>query len=58
MWLIDRYGIDKFKQLYVETDGIEEPGAFNAHFKKIYERDFDEVDREWRLWVLRYKPKI
>lgn len=58
IWLIDRYGIDKFKKLYVETNEIEEPGPFNAHFKSIYGRDFDVVDREWRLWVLRYKPKI
>jgi len=56
-YLIDRYGIKKFMQLYRETDGITEPGPFNAHFRVIYGDDFDVIDREWRLYVLRYKPK-
>lgn len=57
MWLIDRQGLDKFMKLYRETDGIQDVGPFSAHFKDVYGRDFQEMDREWRLWVMRYQPK-
>lgn len=57
MWLIDHYGIKKFMQLYTKTNGVDEPGAFNSVFKSIYGEDFDVLDRDWRLWVLRYQPK-
>jgi hypothetical protein len=57
MWLISHKGPKKFMQLYVKTDGVEEAGTFNSIFKGIYGEDFDVMDREWRLWVLRYNPK-
>jgi hypothetical protein len=56
MWLIDRHGIDKFMKLYVATNGVTDVAPFNEHFKKIYGKDFDAMDRDWRLWVLRYQP--
>jgi hypothetical protein len=58
MWLIDHYGIKKFMRLYVKTNGVDKPGTFNSIFKGIYDKDFDVTDRDWRLWVLRYQPKI
>lgn len=58
MWLVERHGVDKFMKLYADSNEIEEPGPFNARFKNVYGKDFDEMDREWRLWVLRYQPKI
>jgi hypothetical protein len=58
MYLIDRDGIDKFMQLYTATGGpIDAPAAFNDEFKKVYGKDFETADRDWRLWVLRYQPK-
>ena len=57
IWLINRYGVDKFMRLYVETSDIMEPDPFNERFKKIYGNDFDAIDRDWRLWVLRYQAK-
>jgi hypothetical protein len=57
IWLINRYGIDKFMKLYVETNEVAESDAFNERFKKIYGKDFDGMDRDWRLWVLRYQSK-
>lgn len=56
-YLIDHYGMKKFMQLYRETNEVTEAGPFNAHFKSIYGKNFDVVDRAWRLYVLRYKPK-
>jgi hypothetical protein len=56
MWLIDHRGVDKFMKLYVDTDGVTEADPFNKHFKEIYGKDFDVLDRDWRLWVLRYQP--
>jgi hypothetical protein len=56
MWLIDRGGIKKFMRLYSKLDGVEEAGTFNSIFKGIYGEDFDVMDRDWRLWVLRYNP--
>jgi hypothetical protein len=58
MWLVERYGIKKFMQLYVKVDGVEEPGTFNSIFKGVYGEDFDAMDRDWRLWVLRYNPTV
>ena len=58
MYLIDHGGIDRFMQLYKATDGpMEAQAAFNDEFKKVYGKDFETMDRDWRLWVLRYQPK-
>ncbi|MCX5752490.1 MAG: hypothetical protein NTW97_02455, partial [Candidatus Krumholzibacteria bacterium] len=57
IWLIDRRGIDKFMKLYKETNEVEDPAVFAAHFKSVYGKEFEETDREWRLWVLRYQPR-
>lgn len=57
IWLIDRHGIEKFMKLYAATNEIEAVGPFNAHFKSVYGQDFDVMDRDWRLWVLRYEPR-
>jgi len=56
-WLIDLYGIEKFMKLYAATNEVQEQVAFNAHFKDVYGKDFDVMDRDWRLWVLRYQPR-
>jgi len=55
-YLIDRYGMKKFMELYRETNEINEAGPFDVRFKSIYGKHFDEVDREWRLHILRYNP--
>ena len=57
IWLIDRYGIEKFMKLYTATDDVVVPALFNMHFKGIYGKDFEVMDRDWRLWLLRYQPK-
>ncbi|MFA4948904.1 MAG: hypothetical protein WC674_10425, partial [Candidatus Krumholzibacteriia bacterium] len=57
IWLIDRHGIDKFMKLYKAANEVEDPVVFAVHFKTTYGKDFDEMDREWRLWVLRYQPR-
>jgi len=57
IWLIDRYGIEKFVKLYTATDEVAAPALFNKRFKDIYGADLDVMDRDWRLWVLRYQPK-
>jgi hypothetical protein len=58
IWLINRNGIDKFMKLYADTGGVDEIAPFNERFREIYGKDFDVVDRDWRLWVLRYQPKL
>jgi uncharacterized protein with PQ loop repeat len=57
IWLIDRQGIDKFMKFYKATNKVDDPIVFASHFKTIYGKEFDEADREWRLWVLRYQPR-
>lgn len=57
IWLIDRQGIDKFMKLYKATNEVEEPAVFASHFKAVYGKEFEETDREWRLWILRYQPR-
>jgi hypothetical protein len=57
IWLIDRHGIDKFMKLYKATNEVEDPTVFATQFKTIYGKDFQEMDRDWRLWVLRYQPR-
>jgi hypothetical protein len=56
-YLIDRYGMETFKKLYAESSEIEKAGPFNDVFKEIYRKEFPEIDREWRLYVLRYQPE-
>jgi hypothetical protein len=58
MYLIDHYGITKFMKLYTKSNGVTDAGTFNSIFKSVYSQDFDVVDRAWRLWVLRYQPKV
>ncbi len=54
-YLIDTHGFDKIARLYRETDGIDDFGEFNKHFREIYEEDFPVVDQRWRLFLLRYE---
>ena len=54
-YLIDKYGMETFMELYMRTDGVEDSGAFNVHFKDIYGEDFPIVDRAWRLYILLYQ---
>lgn len=58
IWLIDRHGVEKFLKLYASMNNIEDAGPFNVRFKDVYGKDFEEMDRQWRLWVLRYQPKL
>jgi hypothetical protein len=57
IWLIDRYGIDKFMKLYKDSNGINAPGSFDTVFKDIYKKDFDTTDREWRQWIMNYQAR-
>lgn len=56
-FLIDKYGLDKFKQLYRENDEVKLADSFNDVFKRVLDDDFQAVDRKWRLYVLRYQPE-
>lgn len=54
-YLIDKYGMESFMELYKRSDGVKDEGEFNIIFKDIYGEDFPVVDRAWRLYVLRYE---
>ncbi len=54
-YLINEYGMDTFKELYALTSEITEEGPFSARFKNIYGIDFQEADRAWRLYIMRYE---
>jgi hypothetical protein len=54
-YLIDNYGMDTFKKLYAETSGMTEEGPVSARFKDVYGIDFQEADRSWRLYIMRYQ---
>ncbi len=54
-YLIDKYGMESFMELYRRSDAVTEEGDFNIIFKDIYGEDFPVVDRAWRLYVLRYE---
>ena len=56
-YLITQYGTEKFLKFYREADGIKDAKSFSELFKKIYKRDFNKVDMDWRLWIMRYEPK-
>lgn len=55
MYLIDKYGMESFMELYKRSDAVLDEGEFNIIFKDIYGEDFPIVDRAWRLHVLRYE---
>ncbi len=54
-YLIDKYGMDKFKELYAITSGIIEEEEFAKRFRDIYGFNFQEADRAWRLFIMRYE---
>jgi hypothetical protein len=54
-YLIDSYGLEKLKELYAETTEMTEPGPFSARFRDVYGEDFQEMDRAWRLYIMRYQ---
>jgi hypothetical protein len=54
-YLIDKYGMETFKELYSETDGVNEEGPFSVRFKDVIGVDFQEEDRAWRLYLMRYQ---
>ncbi len=54
-YLIDNYGMDTFKEMYAATSNINEEGPFSARFKDVYGIDFQEADRSWRLYIMRYQ---
>ena len=54
-YLIDKYGLDKFKELYSVTSGMTEEGPFSTRFKDVYGIEFQDADRAWRLYIMRYQ---
>jgi len=48
-YLIETYGVDKFKQLYKQSLTVED---FKRSLTEIYGTTFDDLDREWRQVVL------
>ncbi len=54
-YLIDKYGMDSFKELYTATSGIDMEGPFSVQFKDVLGIDFQEADRAWRLFIMRYQ---
>jgi hypothetical protein len=54
-YLIDQYGIEKVKEFYTATDGMEHVEPFSDMFKDVFGIDFQEVDRTWRLFIMRYE---
>ncbi len=56
-YLIDRAGMDKFMQLYRESNMALDAITFKNVFRNVYGEDFETVDRGWRLFLLRYSPR-
>jgi len=54
-YLINKYGMDTFKEMYAETSEMNDEGPFSARFKDVYGIDFQEADRSWRLYIMRYE---
>jgi hypothetical protein len=49
-FLVETYGISKFKELYKYRDATEDLGA---EMERIYGRDMAQFEDEWREWLLR-----
>jgi tetratricopeptide (TPR) repeat protein len=49
-FLIAKYGIDKFKDLYGYRDRTED---FQAEIKRIYGENVTDLEHEWRDWLRR-----
>jgi len=54
-YLIEKYGMESFMELYKRSDAVVDEGDFNVIFKDVYGEDFPIIDRAWRLYVLRYE---
>lgn len=55
-YLIERHGLEKFLDFYVDCDGVTALDEFERIFKENYEEDFRDADMRWRLFVMRYQP--
>jgi hypothetical protein len=47
-FLIEKFGIDRFKDLYGYRDGT---GDFQAEIKRIYGENLVNLEHEWREWL-------
>ncbi|UCG52429.1 MAG: tetratricopeptide repeat protein [Candidatus Latescibacterota bacterium] len=55
-YLVDTYGIGKFKELYKYRDTTED---LEAEIKRIYGKNIAQLEKEWEEWLLRLDlPKI
>jgi len=55
-FLVDTYGIDKFKELYRYRDATED---LEAEMERVYGRGIAQLEDEWREWLLRLDlPRI
>lgn len=57
-WLIEKEGMEKFKELYKAVDHVEDEVAFTDRFADVYQRKFDVMDREWRLFLMRHEAPM
>ena len=47
----------KFMILFERSNELEEAPSLNFLFNEIYDEDVDAIDREWRLFLMRYQPE-
>jgi hypothetical protein len=54
-YLVDTHGIEKFKEFYERSDEKVNFEELRVIFEDLYETDFDEADRAWRFFLVRYE---
>jgi len=51
-FLIDTYGVNKFKELYKDS---HTPEDCKTLFKKLYKKEITQLENEWKEWILQLK---
>ena len=52
-FLLDTYGAEVLMNFYSRTDQVKEINIFKVRFKEVYGKDFEIIDRMWRLYLMR-----
>jgi len=57
IWLIDRQGTAEVHEALQGANEVKDAHRVLRALQGDLRKDFQEMDREWRLWVLRYQPR-
>ncbi len=56
-WLIEKFGVPDFKQVYAYPSATEAITKMPSRFKDVYQMSLETLERQWKEFLLADKPK-